>query len=90
MPNNNAADTSPQQTLLRQITETLAQHGDDALRGAETIAAAARNWLDAGFADAEEIDDWLCARCFDPRHAQSLDAASHAQRARRLRRDHRL
>ena len=87
MPNNNAADTSPQQTLLRQITETLAQHGDDALRGAETIAAAARNWLDAGFADAEEIDDWLGARCINPHHAQSLDAAGFtpAQAALRTR-----
>jgi hypothetical protein len=64
-----------QQTLLRQITETLARHGSDALHDAETIEAAARNWLDAGFTDAEEIDDWLAARCFNPHHAQSLDAA---------------
>ena len=76
MPNDNAT-TSPleRQALLRRITETLARHGDDALRGAETIDTAARNWLDAGFADAEEIDDWLGARCFNPHHAQSLDAA---------------
>jgi len=79
MPNDKITTTSPppeQQTLLRRITETLGRHGDDALRsGAETIEAAARNWLDAGFDDAEEIDDWLGARCFNPHLAQSLDAA---------------
>jgi len=75
MPNDNTTSPLEQQTLLRRITETLARHGDDALRGAESIDAAARNWLDEGFADAEEIDDWLGARCFNPNHAQSLDAA---------------
>ncbi len=75
MPNDNLTTSPQQQTLLRRITETLARYGDDALRGAETIEAAARNWLDAGFADAEEIDDWLGARCFNPHYARSLDAA---------------
>jgi len=76
MPNDNAT-TPPleQHALLRRIGATLARYSDDALRGAETIDAAARNWLDAGFADAEEIDDWLGARCFEPQHAQTLDAA---------------
>jgi len=75
MPNDNATPSPPQHTLLRRITETLARHGDDALCDAGTIDAAARRWLDAGFADTEEIDDWLGARCFNPHQAQSLDAA---------------
>ncbi|HZG53707.1 MAG TPA: hypothetical protein VEZ40_16380, partial [Pyrinomonadaceae bacterium] len=36
---------------------------------------AARAWIEAGFADPEEVADWLAARCFDPRRAQTLDAA---------------
>ncbi|HEV2881097.1 MAG TPA: hypothetical protein VGX24_07450 [Pyrinomonadaceae bacterium] len=75
MTNDNAAPPEPQATLLRLIGETLRRHGRDALRGGATPDAAARAWLDAGFADPEEVDDWLAARCFDPRHAQTLDAA---------------
>ena len=76
MPDDITAASSPQQKtqLLRQIGETLARHGADALRCA-TVDAAARDWLEAGFADAEDVDDWLGARCFDPRHAGMLDAA---------------
>jgi hypothetical protein len=75
MPNDRAAaPPTPQQMLLHLIGETLSRHGDDALRST-SVEAAARAWLDAGFADAEEVDEWLSARCFDPRHAQTLDAA---------------
>lgn len=77
MPNDRAAPTTPtppQQTLLHLIGETLCRYGDDALRNT-TAEQAAHAWLDAGFADAEEVDDWLGARCFDPRHAQMLEAA---------------
>lgn len=75
MTNDNAAPPEPQAALLRLISETLRRHGGDALHGDATPDAAARAWLDAGFADPEEVDDWLAARCFDPRSAQALDAA---------------
>jgi hypothetical protein len=79
MPNDRAAaptTTTPQQQMLLQlIGETLRRHGDDALNGGADAEATARAWLDAGFADAEEVEDWLRARCFDPRHAQTLEAA---------------
>jgi hypothetical protein len=74
MPNERDAQTPPQQTLLHLFGETLCRHGDDALHGMN-VETAARAWLDAGFTDAEEVDDWLGARCFDPRHAQTLEAA---------------
>ncbi|MCA1567530.1 MAG: hypothetical protein LC803_18145 [Acidobacteria bacterium] len=75
MTNDDAPASEPQAALVRLIGETLRRHGDDALHGGANLDAAARAWLDAGFADPEEVDDWLAARCFDPRHAQTLDAA---------------
>jgi hypothetical protein len=75
MTNDNAAPPAPQAALARLVADTLARHGGDALPGGASPDAAARAWLAAGFADAEEVDDWLAARCFDPRHAQTLDAA---------------
>jgi hypothetical protein len=69
-----APATTPQQTLLQLIGEALCRHGEDA-RQNTNVEAAARAWLEAGFTDAEEVDDWLGARCFDPRHAQTLEAA---------------
>lgn len=74
MPNDRAAAPPQQQTLLNLIGETLRRHGDDALQST-SVEAAARSWLAAGFADAEEVDDWLRARCYEPRHAQTLDDA---------------
>lgn len=75
MPNDRAAaPTPPQQTLLQLIGETLRPHGDAAWQNT-TVEAAARAWLDAGFTDAEEVGDWLAARCFEARHAQTLEAA---------------
>jgi hypothetical protein len=76
MPNDRAATTPtpPPQTLLQLIGETLRRHGDAVLPGTNAEAAA-RAWLDAGFTDAEEVEEWLAARCFDPQHAQTLDAA---------------
>jgi len=75
MTNDNPVPPEPQAALVRLIGETLRRHGDDALPGDASPGAAARAWLEAGFADAEEVDDWLAARCFDPRHARTLDAA---------------
>jgi hypothetical protein len=75
MPNDDAATPLPQQpTLLREIGDALRRHGANALRGTDADTAA-RAWLDAGFTDADEVDDWLAARCFVPRRAQALDAA---------------
>ncbi|HEY0101536.1 MAG TPA: hypothetical protein VGB76_21600 [Pyrinomonadaceae bacterium] len=64
----------PQQMLLHLIGEMLRRYGDDALQSAN-VEAAARAWLEAGFTDAEEVEEWLGARCFEPRHAQTLEAA---------------
>lgn len=75
MTNDNAAPHAPQAALARLIGDTLRQHGGEALPAGADPDAAARAWLDAGFADAEEVGDWLAAHCFDPRHAQALDAA---------------
>jgi hypothetical protein len=74
MPNERAATTPTHHALLQLIGETLRRYGDAAL-DSTTLEAAARAWLDAGFTDAEEVEDWLGARCFNPRHAQTLDAA---------------
>ncbi|HEV7904812.1 MAG TPA: hypothetical protein VGO96_13300 [Pyrinomonadaceae bacterium] len=74
MPNDRAAASPQQQTPLQLVGDTLRRHGDDALQN-RTVEAASRAWLDAGFTDAEEVEDWLAARCFDARHAQSLEAA---------------
>jgi hypothetical protein len=75
MTNEHVAPPDTQAALVRLIGEMLRRHGDDALPGGASIDAAARAWLEAGFTDAEEVDDWLAARCFSPRHAQTLDAA---------------
>jgi hypothetical protein len=75
MTNDNASPPEPTAALIRLVGETLRRHGDEALPGGASPDAAARAWLDAGFSDAEEVDDWLSARCFDARHAQALDAA---------------
>ena len=75
MTNDNAAPHATQAALVRLIGDTLRRHGGDALPAAISPDAAARAWLDAGFTDAEEVADWLAARCFDPRHAQTLEAA---------------
>ncbi|HYG11773.1 MAG TPA: hypothetical protein VD835_17635 [Pyrinomonadaceae bacterium] len=75
MTNDHDAPTETQAALVRLIAGTLRRHGGDALPGGANPDEAARAWLDAGFDDPGEVDDWLAARCFDPRHAQTLDAA---------------
>jgi len=71
---NNDDDAAPELLLLPSIGATLARYGGDAL-GGETLEAAARGWIDAGFTDVEDVADWLEARCFNPLHAQQLDVA---------------
>jgi hypothetical protein len=68
------ADDDHQRQLLARIRETLERHGGAALAGAPAETAAYR-WLSHGFADAEEIEDWLAARCFDPARAHELERA---------------
>jgi hypothetical protein len=63
-----------QSALLRRVGAVLAQYGEAALQGAPPESVA-YDWLAAGFDDAEEIDEWLAARCFRARHARALEQA---------------
>lgn len=63
-----------QAEAVRLICEALSRHGAGAL-GGRAAAEVARGWIDAGFDDAEEVDDWLRARCFEAERAQALEAA---------------
>jgi hypothetical protein len=56
------------------ISEVLERHGGPALGGASALEVA-REWIAAGFDDAEEVDDWLRARCFRAEGARALEAA---------------
>jgi len=58
--------------LLGRVIETLQRHAE-ALKHGVSLEASAREWLAAGFTDEEEINDWLSARCFSARGAQTLD-----------------
>lgn len=66
------ADEAGDNTIIRRISEALESCGGDALGGAPAEAVAKR-WLAHGFTDAEEIADWLAARCFQPDRAQELE-----------------
>ena len=60
--------------LLQSISEVIERHGAAAL-GDVSLEEASRAWVEAGFEDAEEVDDWLAARCFSARGAQALELA---------------
>jgi hypothetical protein len=60
--------------IIRHIRRLLEQYGDAALDGAPAETVAYR-WLSHGFTDAEEIADWLAARCFQPDRAHELERA---------------
>jgi hypothetical protein len=60
--------------LIRSIGEVLGRHGAEA-RGPVSLAEAARAWVAAGFEDAEEVDEWLAAKCFSPEGAHALELA---------------
>ncbi|MDQ1559287.1 MAG: hypothetical protein QOD32_2347 [Pyrinomonadaceae bacterium] len=66
------APPATEDALARQIGEVLNRYRHDALGGA-SVEATAQAWLDAGFDDPEEVDEWLAARCFTPHHAQALN-----------------
>ena len=63
-----------QSETIRLICEVLDRHGGEALGGA-TTEEVAQKWIAAGFDDAEEVDGWLRARCFEAARAQALEAA---------------
>ncbi len=69
---------------MRAVCAALTAHGEVALQGAPA-ASVAYDWLAHGFDDAEEIDEWLRARCFRARHARELERAGFtpAQAAQR-------
>lgn len=60
--------------IIRRICEVLALYGDAALDGAPPETVAYR-WASHGFADADEVNDWLGARCFQPDRAHELERA---------------
>ena len=60
--------------MLTRVCDALERHGEAALAGAPAETAAYR-WLSHGFADVEEVEDWLAARCFDPARAHELERA---------------
>ena len=68
------ADDTGEQEVIRRICVTLEQHGEAALAGAPAETAAYR-WAARGFTDADDVESWLAARCFDPAQAESLEAA---------------
>lgn len=59
---------------IARASEVIARYGEAALGGAHAEAAA-RRWLSHGFADAEEIEEWLAARCFLAERARALESA---------------
>lgn len=59
---------------LRRIGEALERHGASA-RGEASPESAAQEWVDAGFDDPEEVEDWLRARCFSAEGARRLEMA---------------
>ena len=64
-----------QADTIRLIRAVLAEHKEEALGHAAATEEVARQWIDAGFDDPEEVDGWLRARCFSPERAQALEAA---------------
>lgn len=58
---------------LVEIAEVIERCGV-LVEGADATDVA-REWLEAGFDDAAEVEAWLNARCFTPASAQFLDTA---------------
>jgi hypothetical protein len=56
------------------VGAVVARYGAAAIGGANAEAVAAE-WLAAGFDDAEEVADWLSARCFRAQDARALEEA---------------
>jgi hypothetical protein len=77
-------DDADNTEITRRVRDVLARYGDAALAGAPAETIAYR-WLAHGFTDAEEIEDWLDARCFRPERAHELDRAGLTPEQTRLR-----
>lgn len=60
--------------IFRDIVKVLKSHGNPAL-GDAPAEDIAQEWIDAGFEDPDEVDDWLVARCFRADVAYSLESA---------------
>jgi hypothetical protein len=69
-----ASEDSTEIEKMHEIERVIESFGAEAL-GGETPDAAARRWIAAGFDDAEDVSDWLRARCFSATSAQALDDA---------------
>jgi hypothetical protein len=67
-------DEIEQRALLGRVSEVIEQHGAQA-RSSVSLEEAARAWIGAGFEAAEEVDEWLSARCFSAEVAQRLELA---------------
>lgn len=76
-------DNADQADLRQRIAQALVQHGGPKAVNAEPAIVAAE-WIEAGFDDAEEVADWLAARCFAPALARRLDAAGITPEQARL------
>jgi hypothetical protein len=63
-----------QAETIKRICRVLEEHAPDAL-GSANAGEVARQWIEAGFDDPDEIEGWLRARCFAPNRAQALEAA---------------
>ncbi len=64
-----------QRALIVRVCEVIGRHGAEALGGEASLEEAARAWIDAGFEEPEEIDEWLAARCFSAEGARRLEMA---------------
>lgn len=60
--------------IIRPLCAVLDRH-EEARSGGATTEEIARQWIDAGFDDPEEVEAWLRARCFAATRAQALEAA---------------
>jgi hypothetical protein len=67
-------DDNDSAAIIRRIGEALERQGEAALGDAPSIEVA-QEWVDAGFDDPEEVEDWLRARCFRADGARALESA---------------
>ncbi|MCA1626629.1 MAG: hypothetical protein LC742_01510 [Acidobacteria bacterium] len=76
-------DNTAQADLRQRISQALARHDGTARQSTEFEIVAAE-WIEIGFDDAEEVADWLAARCFAPALARRLDEAGITPEQARL------
>ncbi len=59
--------------LLGRVIEVLRRYDESVTPPESFVEEIARKWLAVGFADEEEIEDWLNARCFTAQGALALE-----------------